>query len=265
MDRIVFLGTSRCVPTKYRDNTSILFESENDSFLVDCNGKPYQKLLQCNAKLDCLNSILISHYHVDHSYGLPSLLSSLHLTGREKPLNILGLPVVIKKLLQLMDVFDFPRAWEKVIKLYPIKFSKVSGSFNETVYDGPGLKVFSCKNSHLIDNLSVKVQYKDADKYAVYTSDTGSPNENIIKLSRDADYLIHEVNNLSEMTVEAVKNGHSTAVQAGDTARTTNIEKLFLVHHGLDDPADIDKMKKEVGAGNFEIHIPDDMEEYIIK
>jgi len=264
MDRIVFLGTSRCIPTKYRDNTSILFEATNDSFLVDCSGKPYQKLLQCDAKMNCLKNILITHYHVDHSYGLPSLLSSLHLTGRKEELNALGLPIVIKKLLQLMDVFDFPKNWDIVTKLYQINFLKVSGTFNEKIYDGPGLTVYSCKNSHLIANLSVKVYYKDLGKYVVYTSDTGSPNEDIIKLSQNADYLIHEVNNLSDMTEDAIKNGHSTARQVGDTARRAHINNLFLVHHGLDHPDDIDRMKEEVGQGEFALYVPDDMEEVFI-
>jgi ribonuclease Z len=232
---------------------------------VDCNGKPYQKLLQCDAKMDCLKNILITHYHVDHSYGLPSLLSSLHLTGRKEELNVLGLPVVITKLLQLMDVFDFPKNWDKVTKLYPINFLNVSGTFNEKIYDGPGLTVSSCTNSHLVANLSIKVYYKDLGKYVVYTSDTGSPNEDIIKLSQNADYLIHEVNNLSDMTEEAMKNGHSTAIQVGETARRTGINKLFLVHHGLDHPDDIAKMKKEVGEGEFELYVPDDMEEFIIR
>ena len=121
--------------------------------------------------------------------------------------------------------------------------------------------IILCINSHILPNLSIKVQYKEINKYIVYTSDTNSPNENIINLSKDADYLIQEVNYLSDMDKEAIINGHSTTTQVSRALRKINIEKLFLVHHGLDTPEDIERMKQEVGEGNFDMYVPDDMEE----
>jgi len=264
MRRIVFLGTSRCLPTEHRDNTSILFETSNDSFLVDLSGKPFQKLLKCQTNLNNLNNILISHFHVDHCYGLPSLISSFQLSGRERELKIMGLPEVIKKLKNLMHAFEW-ETWGNITKLYPVIFEKISKRFHEKVYDGPDLAVFSCLNSHIIPNLSIKVQFKVINKFVVYTSDTYSPNDNIINLAKDTDYLIQEVNYLSNEHEGALINGHSTTTQAGLAVRQMNVKKLFLVHHGLDKFDDIEKMKKEVGQGGYDIYVPDDMEEIEIK
>lgn len=262
MDRIVFLGTSRCLPTLHRDNTSLLYECEEEALLIDCGGKPYQKLLQAGVAPDKLATIIITHYHVDHCYGLPSLLSSLHLSGRRKPLRVLGLPGVIEKLSVLMGVFDFPETWDKVMKLFPIDFVKVPGTPGRTIYDGPGLQVTSCVNSHIMPNLATRTRFKKAAKSVVYTSDTAAPNAAVAELARGADILIHETNFLAADAERARRDGHTAAPQVREMILETGVKKVFLVHHGLDAPSEVAQMTAEVGAGDWELFVPDDMDSW---
>lgn len=262
MDRIVFLGTSRCLPTLHRDNTSLLYECEDEALLVDCGGKPYQKLLQAEVDPDKLAAIIITHYHMDHCYGLPALLSSLHLSGRRKPLRVLGLPGVIDKLAVLMGVFDFPEAWDKVMKLFPIDFVKVSAKAGAVIYRGTGLEVSACVNSHIMPNLATRTHFKAAGKSVVYTSDTAAPNAHIAELARGADILIHETNFLAAEADRAKRDGHTAAPQVRQMILATGIAKVFLVHHGLDTAADAAQMTAEIGAGNWQLFVPEDMESY---
>lgn len=265
MDRVVFLGTSRCLPTAHRDNTSILFESDDDAILVDCSGKPYQGLLKCGAKLENVNTILISHYHVDHCYGLPSLLSSFHLACRKASMTVLALPEVMEKIRDLLEIFGYPESWAKVQALYPIEFTVLSRDANNRIYDGPGLTVYSSVNGHVVPNLALKVVYKRINKTVVYTSDTSAPNAAVVDLAMDSDYLIHETNFLSAERNNAIRDGHSTAGQVGEVARTTRTKKLYLVHHGIDDPEQMEKMMAEVGPGEFSVSVPDDMQSVLIE
>lgn len=262
MDRIVFLGTSRCLPTLHRDNTSLLFESSQEALLVDCGGKPYQKLLQAGVDPDKLATIIITHYHVDHCYGLPSLLSSLHLSGRLKPLRVLGLPGVIDKLAVLMAVFDYPEAWDKVMKLFPIDFVKVPEEPGAVVHVGSGLQVSTCLNGHIMPNLATRVRFEETGKTVVYTSDTSAPNSNIIRLARGADILIHETNFLGLDVDKAKRDGHTAAPQVREMIMATAVAKVFLVHHGLDAAAEIARMRAEVGSGAWDLSVPADMESY---
>ncbi len=262
MDRIVFLGTSRCLPTLHRDNTSLLYECQEEALLIDCGGKPYQKLLQANLDPDKLATIIITHYHVDHCYGLPSLLSSLHLSGRTRPLCVLGLPGVIDKLAVLMGVFDYPETWDKVMPLFPIEFVKVPPTRGAVIHTGPALQVSACVNSHIMPNLATRTRFEAAGKTVVYTSDTAAPNPDIVQLARGADILIHETNFLSDDMDKAKRDGHTAAPQVREMILSTGIRRVFLVHHGLDTPADAASMTAEIGAGDWEVFVPNDMDSW---
>jgi len=265
MNRIVFLGTSRCLPTQYRDNTSILFETDNDAVLIDCSGKPYQSLLKCGVRLENLDTIIISHYHVDHCYGFPSLLSSFHLAGRKANMAVLGLPEVIQKLKELLEIFGYPESWAKVQELYPIEFTEISRDSMNQIYDGPGLSVYSSVNGHVVPNLALKIVYKHINRTVVYSSDTSAPHKAVVDLAMFSDYLIHETNFLSADRTSAARDGHSTAEQVGEVARMTKVKKLYLVHHGIDDPKRVEQMIAEVGIDNFSVSVPHDMESVVIE
>ena len=265
MNRVVFLGTSRCLPTQYRDNTSILFETDGDAVLIDCSGKPYQSLLKCGVKLENLNTVIISHYHVDHCYGFPSLMSSFHLSGRKANLTVLGLPEVIEKLKDLLEIFGYPESWAKVQELYPIEFTEISGDSMNKIYDGPGLSVYSSVNGHVVPNLALKIVYKRIGRTVVYSSDTSAPHKAVIDLAMSADYLIHETNFLSADGANAARDGHSTAGQVGEVARTTKAKKLYLIQHGIDDPERLQQMIAEVGITEQSVSVPHDMQSVIIE
>src|SRR3546814_2146440 len=48
------------------------------------------QLLRYGLKASRIDHIFISHMHGDHYFGLPGLLSTLHLNGRVKPLCLYG-------------------------------------------------------------------------------------------------------------------------------------------------------------------------------
>ena len=88
--RIVLLGTSSAVPTLTRGLSSTALVRDGDVFLFDCGEGTQLQLMRSTVKRSRIHSIFIGHLHGDHLYGIAGLLSTLHLDGRETPLNVFG-------------------------------------------------------------------------------------------------------------------------------------------------------------------------------
>jgi ribonuclease Z len=88
--RIILLGTSSAVPTLTRGLSSTAVVREGDVFLFDCGEGTQVQLMRAGVKRSRIHSIFIGHLHGDHLYGIAGLLSTLHLDGREEPLNVFG-------------------------------------------------------------------------------------------------------------------------------------------------------------------------------
>ena len=70
------------------------------------------------------------------------------------------------------------------------------------------------------------MNYINSAQSITYSSDT-EPCESIIALAKDADVLIQEA-------AGEVK-GHSSCIQAADTASKANVKNLYLIHYVRDD------------------------------
>ena len=88
--KIVLLGTSSAVPTLTRGLSATAVVREGDVFLFDCGEGTQLQLMRSSVKRSRIHSIFIGHLHGDHLYGIAGLLSTLHLDGREEPLNVFG-------------------------------------------------------------------------------------------------------------------------------------------------------------------------------
>jgi ribonuclease Z len=88
--KIVLLGTSSAVPTLTRGLSATALIRDGDIFLFDCGEGTQLQLMRSGVKRSRIHSIFIGHLHGDHLYGIAGLLSTLHLDGRETPLNVFG-------------------------------------------------------------------------------------------------------------------------------------------------------------------------------
>src|SRR6201994_4590855 len=88
---IFFAGTGGSIPTARRGLPSILVRRGGDRILVDC-GEGTQRQLGKSVGLADLTEVLLTHFHADHWLGLPGMLKTFDLRGRELPLTISGPP-----------------------------------------------------------------------------------------------------------------------------------------------------------------------------
>ena len=105
--KITFLGTGDSIPTKTRNHSSILLSYKEENILIDC-GEGTQRQFRIASLNPCkLTTILITHWHGDHTLGLPGLLQTLAMGNYQKKLKIYG-PKGTKNYLEILK------------KLYPI-------------------------------------------------------------------------------------------------------------------------------------------------
>lgn len=89
---LLFLGTSSGTPTKTRNvsGLALLEESGKGWYLIDCGEATQHQLLRTPLTLHGLRAVLITHVHGDHCFGLPGLLASAGMAGRQEPLDIIA-------------------------------------------------------------------------------------------------------------------------------------------------------------------------------
>jgi len=244
-----FLGSSGAFPARERDTTSIVFVGTRDAVLVDCGGSPAQKLLRAGIDPAQVSRVVITHLHVDHAYGLPSLVETLYLTGRRVPLHLACREEHAGTLRSLLGVFRqlerpgmFPIVWELVPARERFALPEV-GSF----------AVSTSPNAHgSMPNVAVRLESSDG-RAVVYSSDT-EPCDAVATLARGAHTLIHEAT-FSERRAKGV-GVHSTAAQAGEIAARAGVRRLILAHIDVAHHGDLEAHRDEARsrfAGEVEV------------
>ena len=94
----MFLGTSGSAPTAQRATSATLVRRGGDRLLIDCGEGTQRQLLRSDVGLIDLEEVFLTHFHADHYLGLPGMLKTFALRGREVPLTLYG-PAGLRDLL----------------------------------------------------------------------------------------------------------------------------------------------------------------------
>ena len=207
--KVIFLGTGEAYGAK--PNTSILI---NNEILLDCGPHTLMQLRKMNINLNEIKIIYISHFHGDHSFGLPFFLLACREEGRREKLAILGFRGVeeyIRKLLKLsynktFDDLGFKLEINEIDEGKAIEMLDYKFSFAKTL--------------HSVEAFSISVMHED--KKISYTGD-GSPTKEVEKLVKSSDLLIAEAYSDEFET-------HSSILKSAKLARNTNSKLLAIVH-----------------------------------
>lgn len=217
MPTLTFLGTACAVPDIEHENTHLLLTGETSLVLIDGPGSPFVRLQQAGVDSQQITDIIVTHFHPDHVSGIPQLLLSMALTGREQTLNLYANAHCMSLLTQMLNSFN----WQEWC-VFPVEQFQIEDQESFPVLENQDFRIYASLMAHYVPTHGLRIESKTTGKIVVYSCDT-APNENLARLAQNADVLIHEA------TGEGV--GHSTAEQAGNTAREAGAGELFLVHY----------------------------------
>src|SRR6188768_4430301 len=78
------------MPTAQRAPAALLLRRGGERLLFDCAEGTQRQLLRSNVGLLELREVFLTHYHADHYLGLPGMLKTFALRGRDLPITIYG-------------------------------------------------------------------------------------------------------------------------------------------------------------------------------
>jgi ribonuclease Z len=263
---IVFLGTSGSVPTARRGLAGTLVRRGGDRILFDCGEGTQRQLLRSTVGLIELPEVFLTHYHADHYLGLPGMLKTFALRGREVPLTVYGPPGLTELFKVLGRVFGKLTYDVKLVELRPgdtlergdyrIAAFGVEHGVSANGYalvETPRPGRFDVETAHrlgvpegplfgrLQGGESVEapggatVRPEDVlgpprpGRKIVLAGDT-RPARGVLEAAREADVLVHEATFAAEERERADDTLHATAADAAELARAAGVRMLVLIH-----------------------------------
>ncbi|MCK5311897.1 MAG: MBL fold metallo-hydrolase [Desulfobacteraceae bacterium] len=219
--KITILGSGTCVPSLKRSSCSILIQGETQNFLLDAGPGTMNRLLQAGLKLNDVDAIFLSHFHLDHCAEVAAFLFATKYPDllRDKTLFLVG-GTGIRLLYENMN-----NTYGNTIEITDeyLKIVEVNEDGSSMV-DFKGFRISHIKVNHKEESRAYR--FTDSTGFTVVYSGDTDYSENLIDLSKNADVLICE----SAFPDEKKTPGHLTPSLAGDIAAKANVKKLVLTH-----------------------------------
>ncbi len=231
MLKLIFLGVNGSLQDTDSGNTSLLVTGKEGSLAVDlsCN-----LAAVVNAGVD---AVILTHEHIDHVYGLPSLLHQMWIAGRGKALDICvpkGMEQLADGLIHLFGLREKKNMFEIRLRTEPVfcvGTMKVTTFPTDHTEMSIGVVIEDGMEGSMGDGMEDTIEdvMKDVRSKLVYTCDT-RPLRDIPSFMEGAQVLIHEASGLSKDEEALLRKGHSSGADAGKMARELGVDKLYLCH-----------------------------------
>jgi ribonuclease Z len=261
---VLFVGTAGSAPTAGRGLPSTLVRRGGERLLFDCGEGTQRQLLRSIGLVE-IEEVFLTHFHADHFLGLPGMVKTFGLRGRERPLSVYG-PPGLRALFEVLDPLVGRTPFElRLVELepneelerdgyriaafesdhrvraygYALVEDERLGRFDEAraielgVRPGPdfgrlhrGEPVPGREGEVTPDQV---VGAPRPGRKVVIAGDS-APSPLTIAVAHGADLLVHEATFSDEEADRARETGHSTAREAAEVAREAEVGLLALTH-----------------------------------
>jgi ribonuclease Z len=257
---VFFAGTAGSVPTARRGLPALLVRRGGERLLFDC-GEGTQRQLVRSVGLVDLDEIYLTHFHADHWLGLPGLLKTFDLRGRERPLTINGPPGLpqlvalglraagrVRFELQIVELEPGQVLERAGYRIAPIEVAHRGQSFGYILYEDerpgafdpeaavrlglvPGPEFGRVQRGESVRGiLPEQVLGPPRPGRKLVLSGDSTPCQSLAVASYQADLLVHEATFAESEIERAAETGHSTAAQAARLAADAEVKMLALTH-----------------------------------
>ena len=269
MLELIFLGTSASAPSAERGLSSALVLHQDKRFMIDCGEGTQRQILISGLGFRRLDTILLTHGHLDHILGLGGLLSTMGRWEMIDHVRIYGGAWPLQRVRGLLNVVFGPGELPLHVDLVEIEpgplfdFGHVQVSVFPVIHRGegcygflfeePGRRPFLPERAdalgvphgperrQLVEGKSItlpsgRVVHPDEvlGEYrpGIRLAFVGDAAETrtLIPYCSGVDALVIEATYLEEEANLARAFGHLTAAQAARLARDAGVKHLILTH-----------------------------------
>jgi ribonuclease Z len=264
---VVFLGTSASMPTAQRAPAALLVRRGGERLLFDCAEGTQRQLQRSSVGLPELEEVFLTHFHADHFLGLPGMLKTFALRGRDETgLTVYGprgLRELFARLRPFVGRLPYPLTLVELepgeaiargdyrIEAFAVDHGGVGlgyalvederpGRFDVAAADALGVpngpergllqhgEPVTLDGGRVVRPEDVLGAARPGRKLA-YTGDT-APSPHVVQAAHLADLLVHEATFSADEAERARETLHATAAEAAEVARLADVRLLALTH-----------------------------------
>ena len=206
-------------------NTSVLVRTQGEparNILLDCGFTAAPRLFASLPDPDALDAIWVSHFHGDHTFGVPPALLRMWEMGRRRNLVLVGQEGLGDRIRQIVEM-AYPGLEAKLG--FELEIRELDSGQSEQLL---GLTWRAAQTLHSRKNLALRLEDASA---SLYYSGDGPPSAESEDMARYCGLLIHEAYTTGEERIP----GHATVPECLDLARRTGADSLALVHMQRDE------------------------------
>jgi ribonuclease Z len=264
---VVFLGTSASMPTAQRAPAAVLVRRGGERLLFDCAEGTQRQLQRSTVGLLELEEIFLTHFHADHFLGLPGMLKTFALRGREEAALTVygphGLRDLFTRLRPFVGRLPYPLTLVELapgetldrgdhrIEAFAVEHGAGAlgyalvelerpGRFDVAAADGLGVPsgperglLQRGEAVTLVDGRTVTpddvLGAPRPGRKITYTGDTAA-SAAVVQAAYLSDLLVHEATFSADEAERARETLHSTAADAAEVARLAQVRLLALTH-----------------------------------
>jgi len=217
---LILLGTGTCVPTGRRGPSAYAILHDDQVILLEMGGGCLEKLARAGVSYLQVDTVILSHFHVDHTSELPLFLFANNYgetAPRDRDLTILGPPGLDDFLGRLENLYRWVAPKE-----YKINLLQGEGTFS--LPGNIGVKTITAEHDR---GNALSIRLETPGKSLTYSGDTGY-HEGIVSLAKETDLLLIECSH-SEGREDKVE-GHLTPLSSARIAKKSRAKKTVLTH-----------------------------------
>lgn len=263
MVQVTLLGTGATKPLPDRALAALWLQVNGRGILFDCGEGTQVSAQRFGASLYKLDTLLLTHYHGDHLFGLPGLLQSMAALGRTDPVTVAG-PPGLDTVLDAIATLTGPLPFALCRHTFPEGRGTLAlpGGAQITAFPAEH-RVPCCSYLYTLPRagrfdpgkakaLGIPVAYwrtlqagQPAGGFTpdqvlgparrglriLYATDTG-PTEELRRMAREVDLLCMDATYAEDADAPKARlYGHATCAEAGVLAAEAGVRRLWLTHY----------------------------------
>jgi ribonuclease BN (tRNA processing enzyme) len=212
---LTFLGTGSAMPTGERFQTGLLLEGEKP-LLVDCGSGALHSLARTEVGYEGVETLLLTHHHLDHISDVPVLMKARWLAGAET-LDIYGPPGTEDLIGEILDTHKYmqDRLDLSVTDLNP----------EQAPFEIAGFEVGAMETRHSMQCLAYR--FEGSGPPVVFSADSEAF-PGLVEFADGAAVLVHDCSFPDDVDV----SNHPTPSQLGQALADAEAEvgRVYLTH-----------------------------------